>query len=64
VSFHWHTTCHIQSAALHTLQEGFMPRLEGERSGGGLLTIILIVIAVLAVLLVLDYVNVLNLGII
>ena len=41
-----------------------MPRLEGERSGGGLLTIILIVIAVLAVLLILDYTNILDLGII
>jgi hypothetical protein len=38
-----------------------MPRLEGERSGGGLVTIVLIVVAVLIALLLLEYFGVINL---
>ncbi len=38
-----------------------MPRLEGERSGGGIVTIVLIVVALLIALLLLEYFNVINL---
>ncbi len=38
-----------------------MPRLEGERSGGGIVTIVLIVVAVLIALLLLEYFGVINL---
>ena len=38
-----------------------MPRLEGERSGGGLLTIILLIVLVIAVVVLLEYMNILNL---
>lgn len=38
-----------------------MPRLEGERSGGGLLTIILILLVAIAVLVLLEYLGVINL---
>ncbi len=38
-----------------------MPRLEGERSGGGLLTVILLIVLVIAVVVLLEYMNILNL---